>query len=626
MQTARRYDPRQDAQGDCSATALHPTGRIPLYLPSPPKSSSQHLNVRDFPPLKEPPCPSPGLPPGPSGPTSRFLAHGAGQTVTVIASTPNDGAHDWVIPSGQAVATDYTIQVRSVATPSVTDSSNAPFSITGTPPAASITVVSPNGGESIARGQTIDILWTSTGSVGANVRILARKGTSFATIAASTVNDGSFTYQIPATFPLGPGMTIEISSVATPAILDVRDGTFTITSTPVPASITVTAPNGGESYAPGAILPVTWTSTGTIGSNVEILAHGGGQSVTVIASTSNDGAHDWLIPLAQAPAANYTIEVRSVATPTITDSSNAPFTITGPPPVASISVVYPNGGESIGRGQTIDILWSSTGDIGANVRIVARKGTSFAVVTNSTVNDGSFTYQIPATFPLGPGMYIEVSSVSTPSILDTSDSTFTITSTPLPATITVTAPNGGESYVQGATVPITWTYTGSIGSNVEILAHGAGQTFNVIASTTNDGAHDWVIPAGQAPGADYTIEVRSVATPTITDSSNAAFSITATPPAASITILAPNGGESFARSQTTEIVWTSTGSVGANVRIVARKGTSSAVVSNSTPNDGSYTWQVPATYPLGPGMYLEISSVTTPSILDICNGTFTITP
>ena len=391
-------------------------------------------------------------------------------------------------------------------------------------------------------------------------------------------------------------------------------------------SIIVTSPNGGETYALGATLPITWTMAGTTGTEVEILGHGAGRTFTLAATTPNDGAYDWVIPQGQALATDYTIEVRSLAYPTIFDSSNASFTIGGTPPADSITILTPNGGESFARGETTEITWTSTGNVGANVKIKARKGTSSANITNSTPNDGSFTWQVPNGFPLGTGMYIEIASTTNPSILDICDGTFTITSTPVTPTITVTTPNGGETYALGATVSIIWTTAGTTGSEVEILAHGAGQTFTLAATTPNDGAFDWVVPQGQPLATDYTIEVRSLAYPTIFDSSNASFTIGGTPPADSITILTPNGGESFARGETTEITWTSTGNVGANVKITARKGTSSGVITNSTPNDGSYTWTVPASYPHGPGMYIEIASTTNPSILDICDGTFTITP
>jgi hypothetical protein len=127
-------------------------------------------------------------------------------------------------------------------------------------------------------------------------------------------------------------------------------------------------------------------------------------------------------------------------------------------------------------------------------------------------------------------MYLEISSVTTPSILDICDGTFTITPTPFTPEITVTAPKGGESYVLGATVPITWTKSGATGSDVQIIAHGTGQNPTLSASTPNDGAYDWVIPQGQSTGKYYTIVVRFVGFPTVFDVSNAAFTISGATP------------------------------------------------------------------------------------------------
>src|SRR5690606_1087084 len=107
--------------------------------------------------------------------------------------------------------------------------------------------------------------------------------------------------------------------------------------------------------------------------------------------------------------------------------------------------------------------------------------------------------------------------------------------------ITVVSPNGGESFFQGSTVPITWSSSGEAGTQVQILAHGAGQSATLAASTANDGAFDWAIPVGQALGTNYTIEVRSLAFPTVGDSSNADFTVANVPPTSSITVISPNG-------------------------------------------------------------------------------------
>jgi hypothetical protein len=64
-------------------------------------------------------------------------------------------------------------------------------------PSPTITVTSPNGGESWPASSTQNITWTSTGSVG-NIKIQysVNSGNSWAAIASSTANDGSYSWTV----------------------------------------------------------------------------------------------------------------------------------------------------------------------------------------------------------------------------------------------------------------------------------------------------------------------------------------------------------------------------------------------------------------------------------------------
>ena len=112
--------------------------------------------------------------------------------------------------------------------PNTGDTSDAPFTINATPPIDAITVVSPNGGETLTRGTTVQLRWNSTGNVGANVKIVIKRGTFTGTLFGSTPNDGVQNWNIPATYAINSGFTIEVSSVSNPAISDASDGGFAI--------------------------------------------------------------------------------------------------------------------------------------------------------------------------------------------------------------------------------------------------------------------------------------------------------------------------------------------------------------------------------------------------------------
>ena len=102
-------------------------------------------------------------------------------------------------------------------------------------------------------------------------------------------------------------------------------------------SITVAAPNGGESWAAGESHDITWTSA-SAGANVDIdYSTNNGSSWTSIATgTANDGTYSWAV--ANSPSTTCLVRVRDTdGSPS--DQSDAVFTITAP---AGETVSTPN--------------------------------------------------------------------------------------------------------------------------------------------------------------------------------------------------------------------------------------------------------------------------------------------
>jgi peptidoglycan/xylan/chitin deacetylase (PgdA/CDA1 family) len=94
------------------------------------------------------------------------------------------------------------------------------------------------------------------------------------------------------------------------------------------------------------------------------------------------------------------------------------------------------------------------------------------------------------------------------------------------STITVTAPNGGQSWVRGTVHSITWASTGSPGANVKIeLLKGGVLNMVISSSTANDGSYSWTISSTQMVGSDYKIRITSTSITAITDSSDSNFAI-----------------------------------------------------------------------------------------------------
>jgi subtilisin family serine protease len=101
-------------------------------------------------------------------------------------------------------------------------------------------------------------------------------------------------------------------------------------------SLTVTSPNGGETWAANTVHNITWTSTGTI-ANVKLEYTTDGTNYTVIiASTTNNGTYAWTVPNTTSTTAK--IRISDVVSATTNDLSNANFTISTAdltPPVIS---------------------------------------------------------------------------------------------------------------------------------------------------------------------------------------------------------------------------------------------------------------------------------------------------
>ena len=105
------------------------------------------------------------------------------------------------------------------------------------------------------------------------------------------------------------------------------DKSFTTAPRP---TITVTFPNGGESWAAGTNQPITWTSSGVTGPvRIHLSRNGGSTWTTIIATTSNDGSQAWSVTVPATTQAR--IKVVSIAKSDVFDISDADFIITGPP-------------------------------------------------------------------------------------------------------------------------------------------------------------------------------------------------------------------------------------------------------------------------------------------------------
>ena len=380
-----------------------------------------------------------------------------------------------------------------------------------------------------------------------------------------------------------------------------------------PASITLTSPNGGETWIEGSTETITWTSTG-LNENIKIeinRSYPTGSWATLVASAPNTGSYDRTVPTGTSSSVR--LRISGTSHTTISDVSNANFSVSA----GSITVVSPNGGETWVEGTTDTIKWTSDG-FGDNVKIELNRSYpagSWVTLVSSAPNTGSYPRNVPT--GVSTASRIRISRVTRSDVYDISDANFTITG----GTITVTEPNGGETWVEGTTDTIKWTsqnYSGNV--TIEInRSYPSGSWAALATDVPNNGVYPRNVPTGVTSTAR--VRVRGASRADIYDVSDANFTVSG----GTITVMKPNGGETWIEGTTDTIKWTSqnyTGNVTIEINRSYPTGSWAALATN-VPNNGVYPRNVPTG--ASTAVRIRVRGASRSDINDVSDANFTVT-
>jgi len=370
--------------------------------------------------------------------------------------------------------------------------------------------------------------------------------------------------------------------------------------------ILVTSPNGGEIWPVGSNQIINWTSNLVSNVKIEYTTDSGSSWITIIASTPSGGTYNWTVP--NTPSVNCKVKISDVSNPSVYDQSNNPFSIIEP----SITVTSPNGGENWVAGDQHNITWNSQGVNYVQIEYTTNGGISWITIISSTPSSGTYNWMVPNT--PSSNCKVKISDISNPLVYDQSNNAFSI----IQPSITVTSPNGGESWLVGSVHNITWNSTNISNVKIEYSTNSGVSWITVINSTPSNGSYSWTIPYNSSN--NCRVKVSEATNSSIYDESDSDFSIIL--PAISVT--SPNGGEVWEVNSTHDITWTSSNVIDVKIELSINNGASwiSPPITPSTPSTGTYSWVVSNT--VSNQCLVRISDVTNTDIIDISDSVFSI--
>ncbi|WP_417266134.1 T9SS type A sorting domain-containing protein [Brumimicrobium sp.] len=491
------------------------------------------------------------------------------------------------------------------------DVSDNPFTIL--PAQIDVEVNALNGGETIQPDATTLLTWTNTsGLIGTYDLYYSTNGGSSYTQIANDVNGTAYNWTVPNT-PTSNGLfKVVFNNEA--CNFDVSDAVFTVGKRPA----LVTFPNGGEVFESGCSNTITWDNTTYYGNvRIDYSTDNGVSWNMVVASTSNDGSHSWSFP--SGPENDFLIKVSEVGDLGHNDQSDAVNTIRPPVELTTVFTDTLYGCENF----TVQYNYSKTCESYTTYLYYSIDNgatwTNFGSSSNSSYStSGARNFSVPNGITSDECMFMVCTTNDGTGYCDTTAYTFTIL--PSPIDVTVSTPNGGETFIIGDVETITWTNTpNSTGVYDLFYSTNGGSTFSSLASNISGNSYDWTVP--NIPSTNCIIKVQMDGAPCNFDLSDNVFEISPQP----AVLLYPNGGEVLESSCQVNITWDqSTYYSSVRIDYSIDNGATWNNITNSTSNDGSHPW----TPPTGPQtqMKVRVSQTNDLTRFDESDAVFSLKP
>jgi len=546
-----------------------------------------------------------------------------GTSYSTLTSNISSNNYTWNV--NNVPGTNVYIRVRDNQNTCRRDASGSANTII----AATPVLTSPNGGEVWNVNTSQNIIWnSSTLFTSAYIEYSIDNGSTWNIVVASTPNTGSYTWTIPNT--VTTRAKIRISNVGYPSNFDVSNAAFTI-YLPKPL---ITSPNGGETWRSLNSQNITW-DINSVTSNVklEYTTNNGSTWNTITSSTTNTGTYAWSVPQ-MLTATQILVRITSALFPAASDTSNTIFTILAP-----VTVDDPNTAITLTTCSSYSINWSRTtafnnynnSDASSSYRntyelYYSVNGGAYNYITSVMNSQSQYSYSYSWTVPdIAPGtIKIKIVSLYNTYQYGSPAPTFWVDSSDVAAntanpsgTITVVNPNGGVTLNALTPYNVSWTANGTSGYFDILYSVNGGTSYNTLTSNISGTSYTWTV--NNNPSTNVFVRVRDNQNVCRKDASNLPNTILAATPV----LTSPNGGEVWNVSSTNTITWNSASLYSpVFIEYSTDNGVTWNMVVSSTPNTGSYSWNVPFTP--STQAKIRISNTSNPSLYDESNSAFTI--
>ena len=434
-------------------------------------------------------------------------------------------------------------------------------------------LLTPNVNLNLTVGQDYEIKWNSSNIENMVVQYSTNNGTNWTTIGVVVAVNQKVNWVVPNVFTtLGK---VRIYDAANQTIADTSSGLLTIDN----KTLTLTSPNGGESFNTNSSQSINWTSQNIENIKIEYSLNNGNSWTNIINSTpAASGSYAWTVPNISNTVNTARVRILDVESNTKADTSNNVFTIQAP----TLTLNLPRNFDTIQASTNYNISWSANNSPNVHILLSLNNGMTYdTLAKNLTSNSNNFIYSFVNQNV--DKAKIRIVNANNNSIFAETLDFFVIRAIP----ILLTYPRGGEEFVVGLPQRITWDRVGVNFVTVDFSINNGTSWTNIIKDfPANNNSYDWVVTDN--PSQNAIIRIYNADGDRIYyDTVNAPFKIV------KLKLLSPNANADVYANSNFNIAFDAKFTGSLKLEFSANNGVNwTNIANNISPETNQFTWNV----------------------------------